>query len=78
MLAFVNINDKPVGIIVFGDIIRSGVKSMIEHFLKAGVKEILILSGDSYENSQIIAQEIGINSFEANLLPEHKVNASKN
>ena len=77
MLAFVNINDKPVGIIVFADIIRSGVKSMIEHLLKAGVKEILILSGDSYENSQIIAQEIGINSFEADRLPEHKVNAVK-
>ncbi len=77
MLAFVNINDKPVGIIVFADIIRSGVKSMIEHLRKAGVKEILILSGDSYENSQIIAQEIGINSFEANLLPEHKVNSVK-
>ena len=77
MLAFVNINNTPVGIIVFGDILRAGVKSMIEHFLKAGVKEIVILSGDSYENSQIIAQEIGINSFEANLLPEHKVNAVK-
>jgi heavy metal translocating P-type ATPase len=77
MLAFVNINNVPVGIIVFGDIIRSGVKSMIEHLRKAGVKETLILSGDSYENSQIIAQEIGVNSFEANLLPEHKVNSVK-
>jgi P-type E1-E2 ATPase len=77
MLAFVNINNVPVGIIVFGDIIRSGVKSMIEHLRKAGVKETLILSGDSYENSQIIAQEIGVNSFEANLLPEHKVYSVK-
>ena len=37
----------------------------------------MILSGDSYENSQIIAQEIGIHRFEANLLPEDKVNAVK-
>ncbi len=77
MLAFVNINNTPVGIIVFGDIIRAGVKTMIEHLRKVGVKETKILSGDSYENSQIIAQETGINSFEANLLPEHKVNSVK-
>ncbi|HZL22387.1 MAG TPA: heavy metal translocating P-type ATPase [Nitrososphaeraceae archaeon] len=73
MLAFVNINNTPIGIIVFGDILRSGVKSMIKHFRKLGVKETVILSGDSYENSQIIAQEAGVTSFEANLLPEHKV-----
>lgn len=77
MLAFVNINNIPVGIIVFGDIIRTGVRSMIKHFKLIGVKEIVILSGDSYENSQIIAEEIGVNSFEANLLPEHKVNSVK-
>ncbi|MGE5635246.1 MAG: heavy metal translocating P-type ATPase [Deltaproteobacteria bacterium] len=77
MLAFVNINNTPVGIIVFGDIIRAGVKSMIEHFRRIGVKETKILSGDSYENSQLIAQEVGVNSFEANLLPEHKVNSVK-
>jgi len=77
MLAFVNIDDKPVGIIVFGDIIRTGVKSMIDNFKSIGVKEIVILSGDSYENSQIIAQEIGVNSFEANLLPEDKLNSIK-
>ena len=78
MLAFVNINNTPVGIIVFGDILRSGVKSMIKHFQKFGVKETVILSGDSYENSQIIAQEAGVTSFEANLLPEHKVISIKN
>ncbi|MDR4511487.1 MAG: heavy metal translocating P-type ATPase [Nitrososphaeraceae archaeon] len=77
MLAFVNIDDRPVGIIVFGDIIRTGVKSMIDNFKSIGVKEIMILSGDSYENSQIIAQEIGVNSFEANLLPEDKLNSIK-
>jgi heavy metal translocating P-type ATPase len=77
MLAFVNINNTPVGIIVFGDILRAGVKSMIEQFQKLGVKETVILSGDSYENSQIIAQEAGVNSFEANLLPEHKVKSVK-
>jgi heavy metal translocating P-type ATPase len=77
MLAFVTADNIPVGIIVFGDIIRSGVKSMIEHFRNIGVEETMILSGDSYENSQIIAQEIGVNSFRANLLPEHKVNEVK-
>ncbi len=77
MLAFVNINNTPVGIIVFGDILRSGVKSMIKHFRKLGVKKTVILSGDSFENSQIIAKEAGVNSFEANLLPEHKVNSIK-
>jgi P-type E1-E2 ATPase len=77
MLAFVTINNNPIGIIVFGDLLRGGVKSMIEHIRKLGVKEIVILSGDSYENSQIIAQEAGVNSFEANLLPENKVKSVK-
>lgn len=77
MLAFVTINNNLIGIIVFGDLLRGGVKSMIEHIRKLGVKEIVILSGDSYENSQIIAQEAGVNSFEANLLPENKVKSVK-
>lgn len=78
MLAFVSFNQKPIGIIVFSDMIRKGVKSMIRNLRQLGIKEIVVLTGDSYENSKAIVQEIGLNSFEADLLPEDKVNSIKN
>ncbi len=77
MLAFVCIDYKPVGVIVFEDMVRQGVKSMVKYFRQQGIKEIAILSGDSYENSKKVAQEIGVDSFEANLLPSDKVNSIK-
>lgn len=77
MLAFVGINNKPAGVIVFGDRIRPDVNFMVERIKKLGVKKIVMLTGDTLDNAKSIAQQAGIIDLEANLLPEQKVLAIK-
>ena len=77
MLAFVGINNKPAGVIVFGDKIRPNVNLMMEQIKKLGVKKTIMLTGDNLDNAKSIAQQAGITDLEANLLPEQKVLAVK-
>jgi cation transport ATPase len=77
MVAFVGINGNPVGAIILGDKIRSGIHVMIKRLQKLGVKETVMLTGDSFDNAQVIAKQASITSFESNLLPEQKVLAIK-
>jgi len=73
MLAFVGINNKPAGVIVFGDKIRPEVNSMMKHLKELGVKQTIMLTGDNLDNAKSIAQQAGITEIKANLLPEQKV-----
>jgi cation transport ATPase len=77
MVAFIGINGNPVGAIILGDKIRSGIHVMIKRLQKLGVKETVMLTGDSFDNAQVIAKQASITSFESNLLPEQKVFAIK-
>jgi heavy metal translocating P-type ATPase len=77
MLAFVGINNKPAGVIVFGDELRPDVNLMIKHIQKLGIKKTIMLTGDNIDNAKNIAQQAGITDFEANLLPEQKVTVVK-
>jgi heavy metal translocating P-type ATPase len=73
MVAFIGINGKPTGAIVFGDKIRSGVDLMIKELKLLGVNETVMLTGDSRENAQAIARLADMSRFESNLLAEQKV-----
>ena len=73
MLAFIAINNLPVGAIVYSDKIRTGVRSMMERLHKIGIKKTIILTGDGFDNAKNIAEQAGVTQFESNLLPEQKV-----
>ncbi len=77
MLAFVGINSKPAGVIIFEDKIRPNVNSTVKQLKELGVKQIIMLTGDSLDNAKNIAKQAGITNLEANLLPEQKVLAVK-
>src|SRR5579885_1949353 len=73
MIAFVGINNKLSGAIVFGDKIRLEVPQMIQNLKKDGIKQTILLTGDNFVNAKNIAAEAGMSSFKAELLPEQKV-----
>jgi len=73
MLAFVGVDGKPMGVIIFEDKIRPNVNLMIKHLKELGVQQVIMLTGDSLDNAKNIAQQAGIINFESNLLPEQKV-----
>ena len=77
MVAYVAVNGKLSGAIVFGDEIRPDVKSMIQRLKTIGVKKTVLLTGDIKNNAKNIADQAGITNYEAELVPEEKVIAIK-
>lgn len=77
MIAFIGINNILVGAIILGDKIRLGVNVMMQRLQKLGVKETVMLTGDSFDSAKVIAKQAAITNFEFNLLPEQKVLAIK-
>jgi heavy metal translocating P-type ATPase len=73
MLAFVTIDEALSGVLIFGDVIRPGVSSMIGRLKNLGIKQSTMLTGDNLNNAEDIARKAGITTVYANLLPEQKV-----
>ena len=73
MVAFVALNNKLSGAIIFGDKIRPDVETMMKNLKKYGIKQTVLLTGDSFVNAKNIAKQAGISSFTAELVPEQKV-----
>lgn len=62
-----------VGAFVMSDAIRPGAAVMIRRLYGLGVKKIMMITGDRKKSAETVAKQIGISSFEAELLPEQKV-----
>lgn len=61
------------GSITISDEIRSDAKMAIEELKALGVKNTVMLTGDSQEAAKQIAEELGLDRYYSNLLPEEKV-----
>jgi len=77
MMAFVGVNNKLSGAIIFGDKIRPDVEVMMKDLKKYGINQTVLLTGDSFINAKNIAIQAGITSFAAELVPEQKVEEIK-
>jgi heavy metal translocating P-type ATPase len=77
MVALININGKNAALIKFSDKIRDGVATMIQNLKKEGIRETVILTGDSLDNAKSIANQAAIDNYKHDLLPEDKVNEVK-
>lgn len=73
MLVFIAKDRLCVGIFVISDRIRENIPELIEKLKFLGVQEIVMLTGDSAKNADLIAKQAGIQTFDAELLPEQKV-----
>jgi heavy metal translocating P-type ATPase len=75
LVSFIAIDHVLTGVILFTDKLREGVPQFIRELKELGIKETVMLTGDSYANAEVIADEAGVGEFEANLLPSQKVAA---
>lgn len=73
LVAFVLVEGKPVGAILYADALRPGVPIMVDRLHTLGVEKVVLLTGDSSANAQAIAAEAHITEFTGELLPEGKV-----
>ncbi|WP_418766730.1 heavy metal translocating P-type ATPase [Natronomonas amylolytica] len=62
-----------LGWLAFTDTVRPGAAKMIEDLRSLGVEHIVMLTGDNERVAQRIAEEVGIDEVQAELLPEEKV-----
>ncbi|MBE2225269.1 MAG: cation-translocating P-type ATPase, partial [Anaerolineae bacterium] len=60
-------------LIAIRDNIRENGREAIENLHKAGIKKVVMLTGDNARTAQAIAQEAGIDEYYADLKPEDKV-----
>lgn len=67
----VAIDQKPAGVVAVKDPIKDTTKEAISYFHQKGV-EVIMLTGDSRHTAQAVAEQVGIDRFEAEVLPEQK------
>jgi heavy metal translocating P-type ATPase len=73
LLIFIARKDLCIGILVISDRIRPNVPGLIQEIKCLGVKEVMMLTGDSIMNAEVIAKQAGIKTFRADLMPTQKM-----
>jgi heavy metal translocating P-type ATPase len=66
-------DQSPEGLIAIADEIRSQTPAAIASLRALGIKNISMLTGDNRQVAQAVAEEIGVDDFQAELLPEQKL-----
>ncbi len=70
----VAIDGRYAGCILIADVIKPGAKEAVAGMKAAGVKQIVMLTGDAKNVAEAVAKELGIDTVRSELLPEDKVN----
>lgn len=76
-LLYIGYNGKLLGTITLADELRHNSKEAISKLKKLGVKNIIMLTGDTKQKAKIIADELGIDEVRAELLPQDKAKIVK-
>lgn len=71
-IIYVAKNNKLLGLIGIQDKMRENMKKSLNNLRYQGVDEILLLTGDLKEQAKIVAKKMGVDSYQAELLPEDK------
>lgn len=69
---FLAIDTKVAGIICIEDPLRENSKSVIQQLKDEGIQKIVMLTGDNEMTAKVIAEQIGVDEFVAQVLPADK------
>ena len=72
-----NCAGEVLGIIAIGDTVRPNAAAAIRALHAAGIKSVVLLSGDHQRTADSIGKQVGIDEARGDLLPEDKVAAVK-
>ena len=61
-------------VICIADPLRKEAKSAIEALHACGISKVVMMTGDNRKTAQAVAQEVGVDQFFAEVLPEDKAN----
>ena len=68
-------DDLVLGLIAVADRPKENAKEAIQRLKSAGVKKIVMLTGDNQLTGEAIGKELGVDEIRAELLPEDKIKA---
>lgn len=63
-----------VGVICIADPLRPEAASVLRQLHKLGIRNAVMMTGDSYRTAEAIARQVGVDQFFAEVLPEDKAN----
>ncbi len=66
-------NERYLGFISFADEVKPGMKEALIELKNEGVERSVMLSGDREAKAKQIAQQLGLDAYHADLLPNHKL-----
>ncbi|MDZ7830730.1 MAG: copper-translocating P-type ATPase [Desulfobacterales bacterium] len=75
-VVFILVDEKPVGAVALADIIREESKQAISKLKNMGI-QCMMLTGDNKQVAAWVAEEIGLDDYFAEVLPEDKANKVK-
>jgi len=64
-----------LGIIAIADVVRDDAKKLIQNLKSLGIEKVVMLTGDNERAAKAISNELGIDEWYSELLPEDKVKA---
>ncbi|MBU5335128.1 heavy metal translocating P-type ATPase [Intestinibacter bartlettii] len=76
-IVHIAVDSKYYGYLIISDEIKDDAKKAIEGLRKLKIKNIVMLTGDSKVVAENVAKELNLNSVEAELLPDQKVEKVK-
>ncbi|GAA0249042.1 heavy metal translocating P-type ATPase [Haladaptatus pallidirubidus] len=74
-IVLVGTEEELEGVIAVTDEVRPGAKRAVERLHDLGVSRVVMLTGDNEGTARAIAEQVGVDEFRAELLPEEKVSA---
>ncbi len=72
-LVHVALEDRYAGAILISDVLKTGAREALEALKNAGVRETVMLTGDSEAAAKTTAEALGISRYHSRLLPGDKV-----
>ncbi len=72
----VAVNGKADGVIAIADTVKSSAKAAVARLQKEGL-EVMMITGDHRATAQAVAAELGITRFEAEVMPDRKLEIVK-
>lgn len=72
-ICYLAVNNEYKGYLVISDKVKSDAKKAIKNLKNIGIKNIIMLTGDTKKSADFIAKELGIEKVYSELLPTNKV-----
>ncbi|MBQ9242002.1 MAG: heavy metal translocating P-type ATPase [Proteobacteria bacterium] len=69
---YMAIGGELAAVLCIHDPLRAEASSVLRTLKSLGIKRTVMLTGDSYRTAKAIAQEVGVDDFQAEVLPEDK------